>query len=179
MKRSFALIGLAILGVAFAAVSLWVMLSGGRSARAVRTKFRLGGIMLTLSAMVSLTACGSGAGDEYVVSCYDPAPPLQNDHRWSQGVANSELRNGDKVVLNYECRFGNEVRISLITDDGNEDRVLCIQTYEVKTGDNQLEFTIEAGDYRGRAKLRVEYDKYEDEDEGLWSFDGIFVAIVD
>jgi len=179
MKRSFALIGLAILGVAFAAVSLWVMLSGGRSARAVRTKFRLGGIMLTLSAMVSLTACGSGAGDEYVVSCYDPAPPLQNDHRWSQGVANSSLRNGDKVVLYYECRFGNEVRISLITDDGNEDRVLCSQTYEVKTGDNQLEFTIEAGDYRGRAKLRVEYDKYEDEDEGLWSFDGIFVAIVD
>lgn len=177
MKRTFALVGLAILGVAFAAVSLWVMLSGGRSARAVRTKFRLGGIMLTLTTMISLTACGSG--DEYGVSCYDPAPPPENDHRWNQGVANSELRNGDKVVLYYECRFGSEVKISLITDDDSEDRVLCSQTYAVVNGDNQLEFTIEAGDYRGRAELCVEYDKYEDGDETLWPFAGLFVAIVD
>lgn len=179
MKRSFAVIGLAILGIAFALVSLWVILSGGRSARAVRTKFRLGGIMLTLTAMVSLSACGTGAGDEYVVSCYDPAPPLENDHHWSKDVANSELRNGDKVLLNYQCRFGNEVRVSLITDDDNEDRVLCSQTYAVERGDNQLEFTIEAGDYRGRAKLRVEYDKYEDGDESFWQIDGVFVSIVD
>ena len=177
MKRTFALIGLAILGVAFAAVSLWVMLSGGRSARAVRTKFRLGGIMLTLTTMISLSACVPG--DEYGVSCYDPAPPPENDHRWNQGVANSSLRNGDKVVLYYECRFGSEVKISLITDDDSEDRVLCSQTYAVVNGDNQLEFTIEAGDYRGRAELCVEYDKYEDGDETLWPFAGIFVAIVD
>ncbi len=179
MKRTFALIGLAILGVAFAVVSLWVMLSGGRSARAVRTKFRLGGIMLTLTTMISLSACGSGAGDEYGVSCYDPAPPPENDHRWNQGVANSSLRNGDKVVLYYECRFGSEVKVSLITDDDSEDRVLCSQTYAVVNGGNQLEFTIEAGDYRGRAELCVEYDKYEDGDETLWPFAGVFVAIVD
>lgn len=178
MKRTFAIIGLAVLGVAFVVASLWVMFSGGHSARAVRTKFRIGGAMLTLSAMVSLTSCGPG--DEYGVSCYDPAPPPENEHRWTQGVANSELRNGDKVVLNYECRFGNDdVKISLITDDNNEDRVLCSQTYKVTKGDNQLEFTIEAGDYRGRAELCVEYDKYEDGDESLWPFAGIFVAIVD
>lgn len=179
MKRTFALIGLAFLGVAFAVVSLWVMLSGGRSARAVRTKFRLGGIMLTLTTMISLSACGSGAGDEYGVSCYDPAPPPENDHRWNKDVANSELRNGDKVVLYYECRFGSEVKVSLITDDDSEDRVLCSQTYAVETGDNQLEFTIEAGDYRGRAELCVEYDKYEDGDENFWQFAGIFVSIVE
>jgi hypothetical protein len=177
MKRTFAIIGLAVLGVVFVVASLWVMLSGGHSARAVRTKFRIGGAMLTLSAMISLTSCG--AGNEYGVSCYDPAPPPENEHRWNQGVANSELRNGDKVVLNYECRFGSEVKISLITDDEGEDRVLCSQTYQVVKGGNQLEFTIEAGDYRGRAELCVEYDKYEDGDESFWPFAGIFVAIVD
>lgn len=178
MKRIAIIVALGLLGIAFATVSLWVMLSGERSARAVRTKFRIGGAMLTLASMISLTSCG-GPGGEYGVSCYDPAPPPENDHRWSQGVANSELRNGDKVVLNYECRFGSEVKVSLVTDDGGEDRVLCSQTYEVVKGDNQLEFTIEAGDYRGRAELCVEYDKYQDGDESLWPLGGIFVAIVD
>lgn len=178
MKRIAIIVALGALGIAFAAASLWVMLSGERSARAVRTKFRIGGAMLTLASMISLASCGAPGG-EYGVSCYDPAPPPENEHRWNQGVANSELRNGDKVVLNYECRFGNEVKVLLLTDDGGEDRVLCSQTYEVSKGGNQLEFTIEAGDYRGRAELCVEYDKYQDGDESLWPLGGIFVAIVD
>ena len=41
---------------------------------------------------------------------------------------------------------------------------------------NQLSFTINAGDYRGRAKLRVEYEKY---DEGYAHPFDIYVAIVD
>ena len=173
MKRTLMLIGL---GIAFVGASLWVMLSGGRSAKAIRAKFRLGGAILTLVSLTSLASCERGG---FMVSCYDPAPPLENDHRWSKDVANSELRNGDKVLLNYQCRFGNEVRVSLITDVDNEDRVLCSQTYEVAKGENQLEFTIEAGDYRGRAELCVEYDKYQDEDETTCIQGSIFVAIVD
>ena len=69
--------------------------------------------------------------------------------------------------------------MSLVTDDMSEDRVLCSQTYEVAKGENQLEFTIEAGDYRGRAELIVEYDKYQDEDDSLWNFGTIFISIVD
>ena len=56
----------AAVAVAFAAVSLWVIFSGGKSAKAIRTKFRLGGIMLTLAGMMSMTGC--------TVSCYDPTP---------------------------------------------------------------------------------------------------------
>ena len=114
-----------------------------------------------------------------MVSCYDPAPPPTNYHRWNNDVANSELRNGDKVILKYVCQFGNEVKVSLVTDDMSEDRVLCSQTYEVAKGENQLEFTIEAGDYRGRAELCVEYDKYQDGDETTSLMGSIFVAIVD
>jgi hypothetical protein len=46
----------------------------------------------------------------------------------------------------------------------------------VKQGGNQLSFTIDAGDYRGRAKLRVLYEKYDD---GYAHRFDIFVSIVD
>ena len=173
MKRTIMLIGL---GIAFIGASLWVMLSGGRSAKAIRAKFRLGGAILTLVSLTSLASCENGG---FMVSCYDPAPPPTNYHRWNNDVANSELRNGDKVILKYVCQFGNEVKVSLVTDDMSEDRVLCSQTYEVAKGENQLEFTIEAGDYRGRAELCVEYDKYQDGDETTSLMGSIFVAIVD
>lgn len=173
MKRTIMLIGL---GIAFIGASLWVMLSGGRSAKAIRAKFRLGGAILTLVSLTSLASC-EGKGP--FVSCYDPAPPPTNYHRWNNDVANSDLRNGDKVILKYVCQFGNEVKVSLVTDDMSEDRVLCSQTYEVAKGENQLEFTIEAGDYRGRAELCVEYDKYQDGDETTSLMGSIFVAIVD
>jgi hypothetical protein len=72
--------------------------------------------------------------------------------------------------------FGEEVKISLLSDDNESERELCSQTYTVKQGGNQLSFTIDAGDYRGRAKLRVLYEKYDD--GYTYPFD-IFVSIVD
>ena len=109
-------------------------------------------------------------------TCYVPVLPLENVHYWNTGVANSELRNGDVVVLNYECMFGEEITISLVSDDNEEERVLCSETYAVQVGGNQLSFTIDAGDYRGRAKLRVEYEKYE---EGYAYPFHIYVSITD
>lgn len=169
MKRTILIIAL---GVAFVGVSLWLILSGGRSRRATRLKYRIGGAILSLVALTS-TACN---GPGFMVSCYDPAPPRENLHFWADGVANSQLRNGDIVVLDYDCMFGEEVKISLLSDDNEAERELCSQTYAVKQGDNQLSFTINAGDYRGRARLRVEYNKYNE--EYAHPFD-IFVSIVD
>ena len=171
MKRTILIIAL---GVAFVGASLWLILSGGRSRRATRLKYRIGGAILSLVALTS-TAC-NGPGPDPMVSCYDPAPPVENEHGWTNGVANSELRNGDIVVLEYLCMFGEEVKISLVSSDNEAERELCSQTYAVKQGDNQLSFTIDAGDYRGRARLRVEYDKYN---EGYAYPFYIFVSIVD
>lgn len=56
------------LAVAFAAVSAWVWLSGGKSARAVRTKFKIGGLLLTLTTAVATQSCRG-----FATSCYDPA----------------------------------------------------------------------------------------------------------
>lgn len=169
MKRTILIIAL---GVAFVGASLWLILSGGRSRRATRLKYRIGGAILSLVALTS-TACN---GPGLMVSCYDPAPPRENLHLWADGVANSQLRNGDIVVLDYDCMFGEEVKISLLSDDNEPERELCSQTYTVKQGGNQLSFTIDAGDYRGRAKLRVLYEKYDD--GYVYPFD-IFVSIVD
>ncbi|MBO4566248.1 MAG: hypothetical protein J5695_03375, partial [Bacteroidales bacterium] len=57
-------------GVAFLAVSLWAFLSNGKSARAIRYKYKLGGLMLTAWAMLSAASC-EGPGP--VVTCYEPA----------------------------------------------------------------------------------------------------------
>ena len=170
MKRTILIVALS---VAFAAVSLWLILSGGRSKRATNLKYRLGGMLIGLTALAS-TACEGGGGS--LITCYDPYIP-ENYHRWKDSVANSELRNGDIVVLNYVCNFGEEVTISLISDDNDEDRVLCSEMYNVEHGDNLLSFTINAGDYRGRAKLCVEYVNYEGEEHSTPH--RVFVSIVD
>ena len=155
MKRIILIVALSL---AFAAVSLWLILSGGRSRRATHLKYRLGGMLIGLTALAS-TACEGG----FMTSCYDPYIP-ENYHSWKDSVANSELRNGDVVILYYYCAFGNDVTISLISDNEETDSVLCSETYTVVDGENFLSFTINAGDYRGRAKLGVEYVNYEGEE---------------
>lgn len=60
-------------GAAFLAVSLWVFLTGGKSAKAVSAKFKLGGIMLTTWSMLSAASCASCTPP--VVTCYEPVEP--------------------------------------------------------------------------------------------------------
>lgn len=156
MKKTILLIGL---GVAFAAVSAWVFCSGGRSARAVRAKFRLGGAILTLVGMTTLTGCTS-CYDPAVPTCYDPAPPTPTNQIsvW-QGVYSSSLRNGDVVRFSAECDFESVATISLRDDDGT---TLKSEDYTLAIGNSDLWFTIEAGDYLGPATLVVRFQVYGD-----------------
>lgn len=70
-----------IVGAAFLSASLWVLLSRGKSARAIRTKYRLGGVLLTVGTFLSACSCdtsgvkptGSEEGDDdLTITCYDP-----------------------------------------------------------------------------------------------------------
>lgn len=70
MKIKFFAIYIAA-GVAFLAASLWVFLSNGKSARALRTKYKMGGLMLTATSMLAASACQCSP----VVTCYEPAEP--------------------------------------------------------------------------------------------------------
>lgn len=157
MKKTILLIGL---GVAFVAVSAWVFCSGGRSARAVRAKFRLGGAILTLVGMTTLTGCITSCYDPADPTCYDPAPPTPTNQisAW-QGVYSSSLRNGDVVRFSAECDFESVATISLRDDDGT---TLKSEDYTLAIGYSDLWFTIEAGDYLGPATLVVRFQVYSD-----------------
>lgn len=69
MKIKYAIV-YAALAVAFVAVSLWVILSGGKNAKAVKAKFRLGGLMLAVASLLAMTSC-AGRGGVFQPMCYD------------------------------------------------------------------------------------------------------------
>lgn len=70
MKIKFFAIYIAA-GVAFLGFSLWVFLSKGKNAKAIRAKYKMGGIMLTASSMLMASACQCSP----TVTCYEPMDP--------------------------------------------------------------------------------------------------------
>ena len=148
MKRTILLIGL---GVAFLGVSAWVLLSGGRSAKAVRAKFRLGGAILTIVGLTSLASCGDGGG--YMVDCYDPVPAPYNllQAQVENGVT---LRNGDIIIIDAYCEFETEATIAIYD---TEDTLLQRERLTLEKGYRQIEFTISVGEYRGEAVVVLTY----------------------
>lgn len=164
MKRIILLIGL---GIAFVAVSTWVFISGSRSARAVRTKFRLGGAILTLTSALSMASCERGG---FMVSCYDSVMPPHNEVRSEIGIG-SELRNGDKVIFYSYCEFESEATVRLLDKDGAE---LQRESFTMVLGSGSIEFTISVGEYRGDATVVVSY-KISADDE---SEDNLTLPIV-
>lgn len=72
MKRTLSIIGI---GAAFGAVSLWVWLTRGKNAKAVKAKFRLGGALLTLTSALSLwSRCR--AASEQLYGTFDRVDPV-------------------------------------------------------------------------------------------------------
>ena len=72
MKIKFFAIYIAA-GVAFLGFSLWVFLSKGKNAKAIRAKYKMGGIMLTACSMLMASACQCSP----TVTCYEPMDPKE------------------------------------------------------------------------------------------------------
>ena len=153
MKRTLMLIGL---GIAFVGASLWVMLSGGRSAKAIRAKFRLGGAILTLVSLTSLASCENGG---FMVSCYDPAPPPHNEVHINANVG-TEFRNGDEISIYCDFAFADSATFTLLSD---KEEVLQSETMTLEPGEACVDITLNVGDYRGKATLKVYYNVYENQ----------------
>lgn len=160
MKKTLMLIGL---GAAFMAVSLWVVLSGNRSAKAVRAKFRLGGAILTL---LSATSCVPG-----IISCYDAPAPESGEVKTPTNHINipshmqyQEYRNGFTLVLNAQCGFNDTVEATVVNSNGD-----VLQSGEVvfKRGMNTVDFTLDVGDFIGAATLSIHYRITEAEDANI------------
>lgn len=71
------------LGAAFAAVSLWVFFSHGKNAKAIRTKYKLGGAMIAAWALLSASGQAPPPPE---VTCYEPpSPPNEINVRPKKG----------------------------------------------------------------------------------------------
>ena len=152
MKKTLAIVGL---GTAFLAVSLWVWLSNGKSAKAVKAKFRLGGALLTLTGMMSLGSCTPPGGTCYDPACYDPAPANEiwwtnADYRNEEGVF--EVRNGDQLTIHAQYLTVNKLVVAL-----NDAAAMEMQreVFEVDYNTKEVLFTVDVDDYVGEAELIV------------------------
>ena len=149
MKRTALFI---VLGVAFAAVSLWYLLSAGRSKRATRLKYRLGGALLSIMAITS-TGCG-----KIMPTCYDvyvpepePEAPVYKINLINQDATSTiTIRNGDLLVFQFDSNTNALPHFIVI---GSDNRV--IQDSKGEGDDHQSIFTLDVGDYVGEAKLNV------------------------
>jgi hypothetical protein len=144
------------LGIAFAAVSLWVFLSKGKNARAIRTKYKLGGAMIAAWAILSAANC-QGPGP--MVTCYDPVPP-QNEVLVAAKDQNAQtLKCGDIIQVMVLSPTFREYQITLATD-GAEPKLLQSETFvreegEVGSWEATFEIEIAETDYKGAVVLKV------------------------
>lgn len=144
------------LGIAFAAVSLWVFLSRGKNAKAVRTKYKLGGAMIAAWAILSAASC-QGPGP--MVTCYDPVPP-QNDVLVAAKDQNAQtLKCGDIIQVMVLSPTFREYQITLATE-GTEPKLLQSENFvreEEEMDSWQATFEIELAetDYKGSVNLKV------------------------
>lgn len=148
MKAKYLIIYI-VVGVAFLAVSLWAFLSNGKSAKALRYKYKLGGIMLTAWSMLTFASC-EGPGP--FVTCYDPAPP---EYAYIEGK--DQVKNGDVLVVNIVSDRGGTFRCRITSDTDSDPLVIQEKDFQCGAGTTPCQMTIAAGDYKGDARLNVYY----------------------
>ena len=167
MKAKYCIIYI-LVGTAFLAVSLWVYLSGGKSARAVNAKYRLGGILLTAWSILAVISCDvpgvpSKTGeDDGLVMCYDPMPDnyvsfdiKHEDSSLSYKYA--QLSPGDAIVVDfYNPQYQDYV---LVIQADNEEKTV-LQRSEIRILDpEKAKFDITLSreiTYKGGASVWVE-----------------------
>ena len=105
MKARYLLVYVFV-GAAFLAASAWVFFSHGKNAKAIRAKYRLGGIMLTCMAMLSTASC-DWAGGPGSVTCYDPVM-VESDN-----IVNLTLKSDNASYKYNEISRGDTLSVSI------------------------------------------------------------------
>jgi hypothetical protein len=160
MKIKFVAI-YAIAGAAFLAVSLWAFLSNGKSAKAIRYKYKLGGIMLTAWAMISAVSCEGIPPTvtcyEPEVMCYDPVPSNYVYITVKGYSTETRLHSGHVLEITVESVTHSEFSVRIIAEDENK-TVLQSASFAVDPQDPhtaKYEMKIEKFDYQGKARVTV------------------------
>ena len=147
-------------GIAFLAVSAWVFFSRGKNAKAVRAKYRLGGIMLMCMAMLSVASCGETLNPGEVM-CYDPAPDYSFTVSTGKHDANWQfiLSPGAILTVQVECRRYEKYGIVIRRfEDLKEGDVLQTASFESEGKDQfQYELLYDPADkaYAGIARVDI------------------------
>lgn len=139
----FIIVGLAM---AFAAVSAWVWLSGGKNARAVRTKFKIGGLLLTLTTAVATQSCRG-----FFTTCYDPAPTPM-DPECELYDEDMKFANGDTLRI-YALYYNYEYYSFNIVD--KENNILQEEKLSRPYQSKENPAIVAVGNYVGEAKVNV------------------------
>ena len=144
------------LGIAFAAVSLWVFLSKGENARAIRTKYKLGGAMIAAWAILSAANC-QGPGP--MVTCYDPVAPQNEVLVAAKDNNAATLKSGDIIQVIVLSPTFREYQITLATE-GAEPKLLQSETFvreeeEMGSWEATFEIKLAETDYKGSVSLKV------------------------
>ena len=148
--RAKYLIMFAGIGAAFIGISLWVFLSKGRNARAIRAKYKLGGALLTIWAMFSAATCGPRIRGVVEPLCYDMPMPV---NEVSFGVKeNGSFADGDVLKININNAVCS--KYSWKITDKDREKVLQKGEFlqlEDTYRDLETEITVKTGGYSGKA----------------------------
>ena len=160
MRTKYFLIYIGI-GIAFAAVSLWVILSGSENAKAIRAKYKLGGALLTTWALLSASTCSPRIGTPL---CYDmPAP---NNRVYISEKAASDGKYSDGEVMVVEITAASCEKYDWKIMDQERKKVIQKGTFSApaeQTFNLSFEVTLRPGGYKGPALFILDgYYKWDD-----------------
>ena len=145
-------------GIAFLAVSLWAFLSNGKSARALRYKYKLGGILLTAWATLSSASC---AGTGPFVTCYEPAVQCYDVAVLADEISisvkdkeSNQIKSGNVLAVNVEYPNYTRYRVRISYQPENGDPVeIQVAEFDAVNGQASAEITLAATDFKGVAKV--------------------------
>ncbi|MBO7070046.1 MAG: hypothetical protein J6W09_01990 [Bacteroidales bacterium] len=154
-------------GIAFLAVSLWVILTAGKNSKAVSAKYKLGGMLIATWAMLSACTCnGPGVG---TVTCYDPIPPEQ-PMCYDVAVMVNEvvlesttIKKGENFRISIKEPTGDNYVARILSSDGKELQKATLAREEGSNWD--FFFKASSSLPAGKAVLVVEYIHKENDTE--------------
>lgn len=168
MRTKYLIIYIGI-GAAFLAASLWVLLSGGKNAKAIRAKYKLGGALLAAWALLSAATCGPRIGGGHPeVLCYDMPCPVNEISISDKKDGDNNFAAGD--ILSVEIHYPRCDSYSWQITDAERKTVLqegLLEKPEEEYGTVSFEITLKTGTYKGPALLIVsgKYPEAENSEE--------------
>ena len=145
IKDIFSPLFFVVLGIAFLTISLWVWLSNGKNVNAIKAKYKLGGMILSLSFFAS-TGC------EPVVTCYDPIP---QDYVYAEKLYSDSILKGDSILISIQGKTFQHYSFSLA--DSTATKILQEGMLTVyKNTNSEFTFIINKNlPYTGKVKIEI------------------------